>query len=132
MKLNIDKRIRKYRVTLGLTQEELAARLGVTHQSISKWENGDGYPDITFLPALANQFHITVDELIGNDVIGRKEELDRYGKQFDELVKKYDEKVLCPYCKGQTERSFCGTVYTSTGKSGVKCSGNCKTCGGCK
>lgn len=54
------------------------------------------------------------------------------GKQFDELVKKYDDKVFCPFCKGQTERSFSGTMYTGTGKSGVKCSGNCKMCGGCK
>lgn len=54
------------------------------------------------------------------------------GKNFDELVKKYDDKVFCPYCNGRTERSFSGTVYTSTGKSSVKCSGNCKTCGGCK
>ena len=54
------------------------------------------------------------------------------GKQFDELVKKYDDKVFCPYCNGQAERSYCGTVYTGTGKTGTKCSGNCKTCGGCK
>ena len=54
------------------------------------------------------------------------------GKQFDELVKKYDDKVFCPDCKSPAERSYCGKMFTGTGKSGVKCSGNCKTCGGCK
>ncbi len=53
-------------------------------------------------------------------------------KSFDELVKKYDDKVVCPYCGGETERSYCGQVYSATGKPAKKCSGNCKTCGGCK
>lgn len=54
------------------------------------------------------------------------------GEQFDELVKKYDDEVVCPHCKGKAERSYRGTVYTGTGKSVKKCTGNCKTCGGCK
>lgn len=54
------------------------------------------------------------------------------GNRFDELVKKYDDETFCPNCKRLAERCYCGTVYTSTGKGGIKCSGNCKTCGGCK
>lgn len=54
------------------------------------------------------------------------------GRQFDELVKKYDDRVLCPYCRGESERSFSGKMYSGTGKTCPKCSGNCKTCGGCK
>ena len=53
------------------------------------------------------------------------------GKRFDELVKVYTDKVVCPDCGGETERDYAGTMYTSTGQSSKKCSGNCKTCGGC-
>lgn len=51
--------------------------------------------------------------------------------QFDELVKKHDDTVLCPLCKAKAERSYSGTVYSATGATQHKCSGNCKTCGGC-
>jgi putative FmdB family regulatory protein len=54
------------------------------------------------------------------------------GKRFDELVKVYTDKVVCPDCGGETERDYAGTMYSSTGKSSQKCSGNCKTCGGCR
>lgn len=53
------------------------------------------------------------------------------GKRFDELVKSYTDTVLCPDCKGETERDYSGTMYSSTGSSVKKCSGNCKTCSGC-
>lgn len=54
------------------------------------------------------------------------------GKNFDELVKKYDEAVLCPDCKTQAVRAWAGRIYSSTGKQIKHCSGNCKTCGGCR
>ena len=69
MELYIGNTLKKLRLTTGLTQEEVATQLGISPQSISKWERGDGYPDITMLPALANYFCITVDELIGMDKI---------------------------------------------------------------
>lgn len=49
----------------GVTQEELAAHLGVSKPAVSKWESGQCYPDITLLPVLAAYFDISVDELIG-------------------------------------------------------------------
>ena len=78
MKLIISEKIKKLRKDHDLTQEELAAVLGVSPQSISKWECGDGYPDITLLPAIANYFEITVDELIGNDEISAKEDIQNH------------------------------------------------------
>lgn len=54
------------------------------------------------------------------------------GKQFEELVKKYDDAVACPRCGGAAQRLYCGQMYSATGKQTKKCSGNCKTCGGCK
>lgn len=53
-------------------------------------------------------------------------------KVFDELVKKYDDQVKCPACGTVAVRDYCGEVFTATGKPVKKCSGNCKTCGGCK
>ncbi len=54
------------------------------------------------------------------------------GKTFDELVKKYTDEVLCPDCGAKADRLYCGEMYSATGKPGKKCSGNCKTCGGCR
>lgn len=54
------------------------------------------------------------------------------GKSFEELVKKYDDPVYCPNCKAAAERSYCGAMFSATGKRAKKCSGNCRTCGGCK
>lgn len=54
------------------------------------------------------------------------------GKAFEELVKKYDDPVVCPDCGKPAERSYCGQMFSATGKPAKKCSGNCKTCSGCK
>ena len=67
--LYLSENLKKYRILKGLTQEELANYLNITPQSISKWERGETYPDITFLPALANIFETSVDLLIGMDVM---------------------------------------------------------------
>ncbi len=56
----------------------------------------------------------------------------RCGKKFEELVKKFDDKVTCPDCAAECARDYSGEMYSSTGKPTKKCSGNCKTCGGCK
>ncbi|MGN4425212.1 helix-turn-helix domain-containing protein [Bacillus cereus group sp. MYBK30-1] len=63
--INIHKIIAAKRKEKGITQEELAAYIGITKASVSKWETGQSYPDITFLPKLASYFNISVDELIG-------------------------------------------------------------------
>jgi len=61
--------LKKLRKSADLTQEDIAEALGVTSQSVSKWERGDATPDITALPALANLFKVSVDALIGIDKI---------------------------------------------------------------
>ena len=48
----------------GITQEELASYMGVSKASVSKWETGQSYPDVTFLPQLAAYFNISIDELM--------------------------------------------------------------------
>ena len=54
-----------YRKRQGFTQEELAKKLGVTNQSVSKWESAQCCTDISLLPMLADIFEISIDELFG-------------------------------------------------------------------
>ena len=64
-------RIKYHRKKLGMTQEQLAQRMGVSTQAVSKWENNLSCPDISILPELAEVFGISIDELLGRETSGR-------------------------------------------------------------
>ncbi len=82
MKLTIGENIRKFRKKNELTQEALAERLGVTYQSVSRWENGTTYPDLELLPAISALLGVTADELIGMPQIEKEK---KAAEAFDEL-----------------------------------------------
>lgn len=63
--LNMSGTIRMRRRALGMTQEQLADRLGVSAPAVSKWEQGASYPDVTLLPALARGLGIDMNTLTG-------------------------------------------------------------------
>lgn len=63
--INISKVISNHRKLKGITQEQLAEYMGVSKASVSKWEKGHSFPDITLLPKLAAYFNISIDELMG-------------------------------------------------------------------
>lgn len=65
MQLNIGTKIKELRRRDGRTQEALAEALGVTNQAVSRWESGGSYPDMEIVPAIANYFHVSIDELFG-------------------------------------------------------------------
>ena len=65
MEQTLGKRIAANRKRLGMTQDALAEKLGVTAQAVSKWENDQSCPDITILPKLAEIFGTTTDALLG-------------------------------------------------------------------
>ena len=65
MENSLAENIRNYRKGLGLTQEQLAERLGVTLGAVSKWERGSSEPDLAYIMDLAELFHVSVDALIG-------------------------------------------------------------------
>lgn len=67
MNITMNSTLRALRRKKNVTQEELASHLGITAQSVGKWERGEGFPDITLLPAIALYFGVTTDELLGID-----------------------------------------------------------------
>lgn len=88
--LNLSEKILSERRKRNMTQEELGVALGVSAQAISNWERG-GYPDITMLPGIANYFRITVDELLGNDTVGQKEDIRQFFEQYFFLTRNGDK-----------------------------------------
>lgn len=76
--------IRNKRREKNVTQDELAQALGVTFQSVSRWENGVAYPDIELIPKIALFFGITTDELLGaNEEARRAEQEKRWHEVFN-------------------------------------------------
>ncbi|MBE6895850.1 MAG: helix-turn-helix transcriptional regulator [Ruminococcaceae bacterium] len=63
--MSISKNITKYRKQKGYTQEQLGNLLGVTNQSVSKWESAVSMPDVMMIPKIANALGITLEELYG-------------------------------------------------------------------
>lgn len=63
--MNLGNNISERRKAKGMTQDELAAKLGVSAQAVSKWENNLSCPDISLLPEISKLFGISVDELLG-------------------------------------------------------------------
>lgn len=67
MNQTIGQIIREKRTEKGMTQEQLAERLGVTGQAVSKWERDEAYPDIALLKELAKALGLSVGELLGEE-----------------------------------------------------------------
>lgn len=74
MKLQIGDKLKELRQQNNITQDRLAEILGVSGQSVSRWELGICYPDLELLPVIANYFDITLDNLVGMNRI-RSEEM---------------------------------------------------------
>ena len=70
--------IKKYRKNKGMTQEEMAARLGVTAPAVNKWEKGNALPDVALLAPIARLLGITTDELLSFKDELTDEEINRY------------------------------------------------------
>ena len=72
--------LRALRNEKGLTQEQAAELLDVSKQSVSRWETGITWPDISFLPRLASFYGVSVDALLGADEPLRRSLLAKYGE----------------------------------------------------
>ena len=82
MNLQLGETIKALRKRGGETQEMLADVLGITSQAVSRWEQNAAYPDMELIPAIANYFGVTIDELFGYD-------RDRE-KKVDEIIARVD------------------------------------------
>ena len=105
--INIAANIYKLRKKKGLTQEALAEKLYITNKTVSKWERGAGYPEITQLSALAKILDTTIDDLI----LG-----DRYGITIAGNILTDYVKIISSY----PEKGMLSTIYS-----------NSKAVGGC-
>ena len=92
MKLNISESIRRLRREADMTQEEVATALGVTYQAVSRWENGQSYPDIELLPSLAALFGVDMDRLFGIDGDNMEAQFDKYHRE-DDALENAEEKI---------------------------------------
>lgn len=69
-------KLQKMRKEKGMSQEELAAQLGVSRQAVSKWESGQGYPEMQKLLMIGNLFSVSMDYLLKDEPIGEGEPAD--------------------------------------------------------
>ena len=69
----IGTRIKEKRRALGLTQDELAQKVGVTFQAVSKWENDSSYPDVVLMADVAQALNTTIDKLVTGKVETQEE-----------------------------------------------------------
>ena len=97
--------IRELRTKKGLTQAELAEKLFVSDKTISKWENGKGYPDISLLESIAGVFGVSVAELIAGRAVCN------VNVSSNMLRSKF---YVCPVC---------GNAIHSMGEAALSCHG---------
>lgn len=86
--MNLNQQIQKLRKTLHLSQEQLAEQVGVSRQTISKWELGETAPDIKQAEILSQIFNVSLDELVGNDITG-----------FTNKAKNRKQEIIRPWTK---------------------------------
>lgn len=97
--------IRKLREKKNMTQEELASEIHVSSKTVSKWETGQGFPDISLIEALAQALGISVIELLSG------EDIKNSNRSFNMLKGRF---YVCPVC---------GNVINATGEAVVSCCG---------
>ena len=112
--MEIGSKIKQLRYKCGLTQEQLAARLGISAQSVSKWENAVAMPDITLLPMLAEVFGVSIDELFDLTVEQKLKRIENrmYAEEeFSEpLFKEYEEFLTAQLAENKDRTMILGLL----------------------
>lgn len=107
--MELGKNIYELRKNKGVTQEELAAELGVTAAAVSKWEKGATLPDVLMVCAIADHFGVTTDALLG-----RSRELKKLVVMAGEEDRKVIERLL-------KDHGFCAAAYADTPEEAGRC-----------
>lgn len=96
--MNLSQKIKQLRYRAGLTQEQLAGTLGVSAQSVSKWENAVAMPDITLLPLLAEVFGVSIDDLFDLTVEQKlrriENRIEMEGEFESDVFREYEEFLM--------------------------------------
>ncbi len=100
MQITLKDNLSRLRRERGVTQEAVAEHLGITAQSVGKWERGEGFPDITLLPAIALYFGVTVDDLLGVGKARQKERIRELMNTLDTLTRKNDHDAALKILEG--------------------------------
>lgn len=87
MKDMINQNILRLRSITGMTQEELAEKLGVARQTVAKWEAGESVPDLSNAQAIASVFEVTLDDLVNHDESLRGYPIPPRGKYIFGMVR---------------------------------------------
>ena len=96
--MTLGEKIKKARIESGLTQEQLAGKMMVSRQAITKWESDKGIPDVSNLKLLAQLLSVSVDYLLDDgkeidvNVIREPVDISKYGKAF--IKKKLTDKLM--------------------------------------
>ena len=113
--MEIGEVIRTYRKKKGITQEEMAVRLGVSTPAVNKWENGNSMPDILLLAPIARLLGITVDELLSFREELTQEEINGFICDVDEMLRKEPYEKVFEYAKKYLEEyPGCGKLLWQT------------------
>ncbi len=81
----------------GMTQQEVADKLNVSNKTVSKWERDEGCPEIMMLPAIAELYSVTVDEILRGERIQKDGSEDRKNEKSEERIKYLTEKALIKF-----------------------------------
>lgn len=85
--MSLGEKIREQRKKAGLSQEQLAEKLNVSRQAITKWETDKGIPEVTNLIAISDEFGLSLDELIKGDIVVKEKIIaDSAAKKWHILV----------------------------------------------
>ena len=83
---NIQANISKYRKKSGLSQAELAQKIGVKNSTVSSWERGANAPDIETLFSICKLFNVTVADMFGCDTVDYNDKLTVHGFENDLVI----------------------------------------------
>ena len=103
--LKTGKLIAKLRLEKGLTQKAVAEAMGITPKTVSKWETGRGFPDVSLIPQLSGIFQVDIQKLIDGELPKTKQEAGNM---------KRTKFYVCEQC---------GNILTSVGDAEILCCG---------
>ena len=101
--MKINEIIRQRRKALGLTQEQIAQRLGVSAPAVNKWESGASYPDITLLPPLARLLKIDLNTLLSFKEELTEAEIADLVRELTQVIQTGQVEAALLYAREQAE-----------------------------